>query len=383
MTYIPDIAPLLGGRLIIDLGALIANYRQLVRLALPGTAGVTIKADAYGLGLEPIAKALWQAGATDFFVAVAAEGVTLKKLLPDAQVFVLHGVTPMSVRLVQKAGLIPCLGSPQMLTLWRAFGNGAPCALHIDTGMTRLGLSLDEAKTCATNDLDGLNPVLLMTHFACADSAEHPKNTAQIDSFNAAKALFPQLKTSLQNSAGLFLGDRAASDVARLGIALYGGEAVNDLANPMKPVVTVQARIMHVRNVKKGDTISYGATHTFERDSRVAVASIGYADGYHRALSGSGVALRQDGSSGAYGYIAGETVPLVGRVTMDQTMFDVTDLPHDAVQADDFIELFGPHIAFDDAARTAGTIGYELLTSLGQRYGRHYLEPQQNLLGGA
>jgi alanine racemase len=262
-----------------------------------------------------------------------------------------------------------------MIALWRAHAGEAPCGLHVDTGMNRLGLTGDELNTLAQNGSQGLNAVLLMSHFACADTPDHPKNTSQIESFNAAKSLFPQLKTSLQNSAGAYLGSRAKSDIARLGIALYGGEAVNDVANPMLPVATAEARIMMVRHAKAGETVSYGATHVLTRDSRIAIASIGYADGYHRALSGSGVALRNLVHPCGHGFIAGQKVPILGRVTMDQTMFDVTDLPEGSVKTDDWIELFGPNIALDDAARAAGTIGYELLTSLGGRYHRAYVNP--------
>ena len=364
---------LAGGRLTIDLGALVANYRLLAARSAPAEAGVTIKADAYGLGMDRVAPVLWDAGARSFFVAIASEGVALKRLLPKATVYLLHGVTPASVEAVRDAGLVPSLGSPLAVKLWREAGNGQPCALHVDTAMNRLGLTLDEASALASDGMDGLNATLLMTHFACADDPDHSKNTSQIDSFNAAKALFPLQKTSLQNSAGIFLGTRAVSDVTRMGIALYGGEAVNDVVNPMRVVVTAQARVMHVRTAKAGETVSYGATVTLARDTRIAVTSVGYADGFHRAGSGAGVPLRRTGIAGGNGFIAGGRVPIIGRITMDQTMFDVTDLPDGAVNADDWIELFGPNIALDEAARAAGTIGYELLTGLGRRYARRYV----------
>lgn len=365
-------ASVAGGRLAIDLAALAANYAHLAALAAPAEAAVTIKADAYGLGMAQCAPALWRAGVRRFFVATAAEGVALRAILPDAMIHVLHGVTPENARHFVRHRLIPMLGAPEMIALWRAEGDGAPCGLHVDTGMNRLGLTLGEAARLAAEGLAGLDAVLLMTHFACADDPAHPKNTSQIDSFNAAKALFPNMKTSLQNSAGVFLGARAQSDVVRLGIALYGGEAVNDVPNPMRPVVTAEARIMMVRQAKAGETISYGATETLQRDTRIAVCSVGYADGFHRAGSGAGVALRQTGRPGGRGFIAGRSVPILGRVTMDQTMFDVTDLPDGAAKAGGFIELFGPNIALDNAARAAGTIGYELLTGLGRRYHRTY-----------
>ena len=364
-------AALSGGRLTIDLGALAANYNFLSAQVAPAEAAVTIKADAYGLGMVECAPVFWAAGARSFFVALASEGTALRTMLPNATIYVLHGATAANAAILRDQNIVPVLGSPEMIALWRESGNGAPCALHVDTGMNRLGLTLDEAKALAAEGLCGLNAVLLMTHFACADDPDHPKNILQIDSFNVAKALFPQLKTSIQNSAGAFLGVRARSDIARLGIALYGGEAVNDVANPMQPVVTAEAQVMMVRSAKAGETVSYGATETLTRDTKIAVCSLGYADGYHRAISGTGVALRQTGRPAGYGFIASHKVPILGRVTMDQTMFDVTDVPY--VKAGDYIELFGTNIALDDAARAAGTIGYELLTSLGRRYHRVYV----------
>jgi alanine racemase len=363
-------AALSGGRLTIDLSALAANYRYLSDQVAPAEAAVTIKADAYGLGMAECAPVFWAAGARLFFVALASEGVALRAMLPKADIYVLHGATAANAAILRDQNIIPVLGSPEMISLWRDVGNGAPCALHVDTGMNRLGLTLDETRALAADGLHGLNAVLLMTHFACADEPGNPKNTSQIESFKAAKALFPQLKTSLQNSAGAFLGSRAHSDVARLGIALYGGEAVNNLANPIQPVVTAEAQVMMVRHAKAGETVSYGATQTLIRDTRIAVCSVGYADGYHRAISGTGVALRQTGQRAGHGFIAGHKVPILGRITMDQTMFDVTDVAEGLIKVGDYIELFGPNIPLDDAARAAGTIGYELLTSLGRRYHR-------------
>ncbi len=366
-------AALAGGRLTIDLCALAANYRYLATKIAPAEAGVTIKANAYGLGMAECAPVFWAAGARSFFVALASEGLALRAILPNANIYVLHGVTGANALVLRDQKIIPVLGTTEMIDMWRAKGGGAPCALHVNTGMNRLGLTMDEAKALATTGLRGLNAVLLMTHFACADDPDHPKNRSQIESFNAAKALFPSLKTSLQNSAGAFLGALAHSDVARLGIALYGGEAVNDVANPMQSVVTVEAEVMMVRHAKAEETVSYGATQTLACDTRIAVCSVGYADGYHRALSGTGVAMRETGRLAGLGFIAGYKVPILGRVTMDQTMFDVTDVPEGLVKAGDFVELFGPDITLDDAARAAGTIGYELLTSLGRRYHRVYV----------
>jgi alanine racemase len=187
-------------------------------------------------------------------------------------------------------------------------------------------------------------------------------------------AAFEGVEASLSASAGIFLGADYHFDLTRPGIALYGGEAVNGVANPMRPVATTEARILQIRSAKAGETVSYGGSHRLSRDSRLAVASVGYADGYMRNLSGAGVPLRTSVQPGASGFIAGHRVPVLGRITMDLTIFDVTDLPHGAISAGDYIELFGHNMALDEVARAAGTIGYELLTALGLRYERRYLD---------
>jgi alanine racemase len=212
-----------------------------------------------------------------------------------------------------------------------------------------------------------------MSHLACGDDPKHPMNLYQLQRFREVTAAFEGIPASLANSGGVFLGEDYHFDLTRPGIAVYGGEAVSGAVNPMKPVVTAEARILQVRTVPSGDTASYGATVRFTRDSRIATVAIGYADGYHRSVSGGGVTLRQATPSGAQGFLHGKTVPHVGRVTMDLSLFDVTDLPEKAVRAGDYIELFGRNVAIDDVARAGGTIGYELLTSLGHRYCRNYV----------
>ncbi|MDH4413005.1 MAG: alanine racemase C-terminal domain-containing protein, partial [Rhizobium sp.] len=219
-----------------------------------------------------------------------------------------------------------------------------------------------------------LDPVLVMSHLACGDDPSSPMNRQQLEKFQAVSAAFEGVESSLSASAGIFLGSDYHFDLTRPGIALYGGEAVNGAKNPMQPVVKAEARILQVREAKAGESVSYGATHVLSRDSRLAIASVGYADGYLRNLSGSGIPLRQTGLPGAQGVIGGRPVPVVGRVTMDQTVFDMTDLAPNSVRAGDYIELIGPSMPLDDVARAGGTIGYEMLTGLGLRYERLYLE---------
>ncbi len=275
--------------------------------------------------------------------------------------------------------LVPIVNSEEQLAVYMSAiseRGDHPCVLHVDTGMNRLGLSVDEALALANDPARpaSFSPVLVMSHLAAADSPDHPLNARQLAAFRAVSAAYEGIPASLANSAGIHLGPDYHFDLTRPGIATYGGECVNDVANPMRPVVTAEARIVQVRQAKAGETASYGATAVLARDTVIAIASVGYADGYLRAQSATGVPLRQTGIGGGVGFLHGQRVPVLGRVTMDLTLFDVTDLPAGSVRAGDYIELFGSNIRVDDAARAAGTIGYEMLTSLGLRYERRYIE---------
>lgn len=357
-------------RLTIDLGAIEANWHTMRALSGAATCGAAVKGNAYGTGMARVAPRLHAAGCRDFFVADTNEGAALRRLLPDAAIHVLSGAFDGSMANLLDHKLIPILNSPGQVSEWLASCTDRPYALHVDTGMNRLGLSLDEAKIFASGGSPA--PTLLMSHFACADDSAHPLNALQIERFAQIRRLFPESRASLANSAGIHLGDPAHFDLTRPGIALYGGEAVNGQPNPMQPVARAETRILIVRDAKAGETVSYGAAARLARDSRIAVCGIGYADGFHRAGSSAGVPLRDARPDGAAGAIAGHRVPLVGRVTMDLVMFDVTDVPEDAARPGDWVELFGSKITLDDAARAAGTVGYEFLTSLGNRYARTY-----------
>lgn len=366
---------LAGGRLTIDLGAIVANWRDLDVRSRPGRAAAVVKADAYGLGADRVVPALAEAGCDTFFVALPAEGVAVRRLAPDARVFVLCGVWQWSVATMRDAGLIPVLSSSDQIGLWAKAGQGAPCAIHVDTGMNRLGLAVDEALALAGDRglRAQLNIVHVMSHFACADTPNHRLNRWQAESFQRVAGAFQSDESSLSNSGGVLAGGALGYQLTRPGIALYGGAARADAPNPMRAVVTLEARIVQVRHARAGDTVSYGATQRLARDTRIAIASVGYADGYPRCGSGTGVPLRDVVPDGMCGAVGGQCVPLLGRVTMDLTCFDVTDVA-DAALTDGWIELVGPTIALDEAARACGTIGYEILTRLGQRYGRRYVE---------
>ncbi|SCB14954.1 alanine racemase [Rhizobium hainanense] len=370
-----------GLRLTVDLGALVENWRDLARRSGKARTSAVVKADAYGLGIEDIGETLYAAGARDFFVATADEGATLRLYAPEARIFVLSGIWPGLERRFFENDLVPVIASEEQLTFWMSvlseYGD-YPCALQVDTGFNRLGLPMDDAIALA-DDVSrpaSFAPVLVMSHLACGDDPSNAMNKQQLEAFRKVSNAFEGIEASLANSAGIFLGSDYHFDLTRPGIATYGGEAVPGMANPMRPVATAEARIIQTRSVKSGETVGYGRALQLTRDSRLAIVSAGYADGYMRSQSSGGVPLRQTGIAGGHGFVAGHKVPVAGRITMDLTIFDVTDLPDNLVRAGDYIELFGNNISVDEAARSAGTIGYEMLTSMGLRHERRYISEE-------
>lgn len=367
-------------RLTIDLQALTDNWRDLAQRSGRARTGAVLKADAYGLGIEDCGTALYHAGARDLFVAAATEGETLRPYAPEARIFVLSGIWPGQEKTFFDNDLVPVLASEEQLAFWMsvlAERGDHPCALQVDTGFNRLGLSVAEALELA-GDVSrpaSFSPVLLLSHLHSSDLSSADSNRVQLEAFRKVSHAFDGIEASLSASAGIFLGPEYHFDLTRPGIALYGGQAAGEIGNPMRPVATAEARILQVRSALAGETVSYGGSHRLTRDSRLAIAAVGYADGYLRALSGAGIPLRQAVPSGAFGFVAGQRVPVVGRVTMDLTIFDVTDVTSTAVRAGDYIELFGPNMPLEEVANAGGTIGYELLTGLGLRYERRYVEP--------
>lgn len=360
--------------LTVDLGAIVANWRDLRARHAGGAVAAVVKADGYGLGAAPVARALRDAGCRHFFVAHLAEGLALREALgPGPMIAVLGGFAPGAG---EGAGLVPVLnGLPDVAAhaaAAREAGRRAPAILHLDTGMGRLGLDAREQAALAEDPaalLAGLDLLFVMTHLACADEPGHPLNAAQARRFaEAALRIAPGVPRSLANSSGIFLGAGFASDLARPGSALYGVNPSPGRPNPMRQVVRLEAPVLQVREIPAGATVGYGAAWTAPRPSRIATVAAGYADGYLRALSGQGAV------GWAVGHPAGRPVPLVGRVSMDLLTFDVTDLP--GVAPGDMVELIGPRPGCtpDDLAARAGTIGYEILTSLrGARCRRAYV----------
>jgi alanine racemase len=356
----------------IDLAALARNYRVLARAAAPGECGAVVKANAYGLGVAPVARALEAAGCRHFFVAKPAEGVELRALLPDTEIFVLEGLAGSRREALLAARLTPVLGSLAELEAW---GRAGPAAVQIDTGMSRLGLSaadIDSLKSpgrdaaaaaggSAGNAATQVDIRYVMTHFACAEEPAHALNDRQLAAFATLRKFWPDARTSLGNSAALLSGERYASDLARPGVALYGSNPFADRPSPVEPVVTVQGRILQLREIEAGTSVGYDATFVAKRRTRLAVVGVGYADGYLRSLSNRGIVV-----------IAGQRVPVAGRVSMDLTCIDVTDIGQNAVVPGDWATLIGGDVPLDEVALLAGTNSYELLTRLGHRLERRY-----------
>jgi alanine racemase len=359
--------------LTIDLDALVANYRRLRDLAAPAECAAVVKADAYGIGMAQAAAALARGGCKTFFVATLAEAKQLRALLPGVTIYVFSGLMPGSAEIYRAHDLRPVLNNAEEIEEWASYcmarSEKLACAVHIDTGMNRLGLSAGEVEhVAASHELwKALTLSLVMSHLACADEPDHPKSEAQRQVFDRLRARLPRAMGSLANSAGILLGPDFTYDLVRPGIALYGGHPRREGENPFQPVVHLKGRILQLRAVAAGETIGYGATRTTERPSRVAVVSVGYADGFFRALS------TKDGEAGFRAYAGPHPAPVLGRVSMDLITVDVSDVPEPFSRRGAWVELIGPNVPARDMAHHAGTIDYEVLTNLGRRALRRYL----------
>jgi alanine racemase len=359
--------------LTINLAALRANWDALNRLSGRAECSGVIKANAYGLGLDQITRALVAQGCKTFFVATLSEARAVRGVDAGVTIYVLDGLLPGACPQYTGFDLRPCLSSLQEVREWAAWcdvvGMRLRAAVHIDTGINRLGLPASEVELLAGEErglLDQFELSLVMSHLACADELESPHNRTQLERFKAMKAKLPQVPASLANSGGTLLGRDFHFDLVRPGIALYGGRVFDRNPNPMQWVVQLQARILQVKEVEAGLHIGYGATYRTERPSRVATLACGYADGFLRALSGP------SGKPGPVGFIGEHPVPVVGRVSMDLITVDVTDVPLNLAQRGAWVEVLGARTTIDDLTDRAGTIGYELLTRLGQRVLRVY-----------
>ncbi|MCB8881620.1 alanine racemase [Acidisoma cellulosilytica] len=356
------------GYLTIDLGALARNYARLVAMAAPAEVSAVVKADAYGLGAARVAEALAEAGCRHFFVAHAGEAIALRPHLPDdARLVVLNGLLPGAEAAVAAAHCIPVINSFAQLARWRAQakieGQRLPALLQFDTGMSRLGFSPSDriALHADIQNSPEIEILYVMSHLASADEPDSAQNQAQLDEMRKVAAEFAPLPLCFANSGGVLMGADYHGALARPGIALYGGAPHAGSANPMEPVVSLSIAVVQTHTVPAGAAVGYSGTHVTTGETRLATLAAGYADGLRRSLSSRGAV-----------YLQGQRLPIVGRVSMDSMTVDISDLPEGALDLGSLVEVIGPHQTLEMLAEDAGTIAYEILTSLGHRYRRDY-----------
>jgi alanine racemase len=359
-----------GAVLTVDLGAIRDNYRMLRTKAAGAVCSAVLKADAYGLGAARVASVLAAEGCRHFFVAHLDEAISLRPHVPNrADIFVLHGPLPGTEHEFVDHRLIPVLNSLPQIYGWRQLAQklnrNLPAVVQFDSGMSRMGLAIDEldALSSDADALRGIDLRYVMSHLACAESQHHPMNAIQLQNFNAGRKRLPACGASLANSSGIFLGSEFHYDLVRPGAALYGIAPVVGAANPMRPVVRLQGRIIQTRTIQLGDRVGYGLTYRAANRRCIATVSVGYADGWLRSLANRGTAL-----------IAGTPVPLVGAVSMDTITVDVTGIGPAHILPGACVDLISATQTVDVVAAQAGTIGYEILTNLGSRYHRLYAD---------
>ncbi|WP_408872317.1 alanine racemase [Gluconobacter roseus] len=358
-----------GARLTVDLDAIASNYRYLQNCVGSASCAAVVKADAYGLGIARVAPVLERAGAKDFFVAHVDEGIRLRSVVSkDARITVLHGPRPNAAGACAYYGLRPVLNSLEQIAVWRDAAEQAraplEAALQVDSGMSRFGLSQADLEALREDEglVDGLDVSLVMSHLACADTPDHPANPSQKARLLEMSAQLPAAPLSLSASSGIFLGSDYHLDMVRPGAALYGLAPNQNGPNPLSPVVRLQAHILQIRDLLPGEGVGYGLTYRPTMPRRIATVAVGYADGFSRHEAGQGCAWFED-----------FCLPLLGRVSMDSLIVDISDVPDGKLGPDMMVDLIGPRRSVDDVAAAAGTIGYEVLTSLGHRFHREYV----------
>ncbi|MGV2111458.1 alanine racemase [Agrobacterium salinitolerans] len=360
-----------SGQLTIDLGALRDNYLSLAALAPASQTAAVVKADAYGLGADIVSQTLFEAGCRNFFVAHIDEALALRiRLSAEAQIFVLNGLQPGNETSCAAMAITPVLNSLEQIAQWsghaRKLGKTLTAAVQIDTGMCRLGLSPGELEILSAEPqlLDGIEIAFVMSHLACADEPDHASNAAQLAVMRKAATAFPETPVCFSNSGGIFLGIDYHNALLRPGIALYGGAPSAANPNPMKPVVRLDLAVIQTRTVPAGSLVGYGGSFTASGPTRLATIAAGYADGLPRSLSNRGAA-----------WYNGVRLPIAGRVSMDSIILDISALPEGALTQGSLVQMIGPDQTLEDIAEDAGTIAYEILTGLGRRYRRSYIQP--------
>ncbi|WCJ65665.1 alanine racemase [Agrobacterium tumefaciens] len=360
-----------SGHLTIDLGALRDNYLTLAAMAPASQTAAVVKADAYGLGADIVSQTLFEAGCRNFFVAHIDEALALRlRLSAEARIFVLNGLQPGNETSCAAMAVTPVLNSLEQIAQWsghaRKLGKMLTAAVQIDTGMCRLGLSPEELEILSAQQqlLDGIEITFVMSHLACADEPDHVSNAAQLAVMRKAATAFPETPVCFSNSGGIFLGIDYHNALLRPGIALYGGAPSAAGPNPMKPVVRLDLAVIQTRTVPAGSLVGYGGSFTASGPTRLATIAAGYADGLPRSLSNRGAA-----------WYNGVRLPIAGRVSMDSIILDISALPEGTLTQGSLVQMIGPAQTLEDIAEDAGTIAYEILTGLGRRYRRSYIQP--------
>ena len=360
-----------SGHLTIDLGALRDNYLTLAGMAPASQTAAVVKADAYGLGADVVSQTLFEAGCRNFFVAHIDEALALRlRLSAEARIFVLNGLQPGNETSCAAMAITPVLNSLEQIAQWsahaRELGKTLTAAVQIDTGMCRLGLSPEELEILSAQPqlLDGIEIAFVMSHLACADEPDHVSNAAQLAVMRKAATAFPETPVCFSNSGGIFLGNDYHNALLRPGIALYGGAPSAAGPNPMKPVVRLDVAVIQTRTVPAGSLVGYGGSFTASVPTRLATIAAGYADGLPRSLSNRGAA-----------WYNGVRLPIAGRISMDSIILDISALPEGALTQGSLVQMIGPDQTLEDIANDAGTIAYEILTGLGRRYRRSYIQP--------
>jgi alanine racemase len=351
----------------IDLDAIAANWRLLRDRHPAGAVAGVVKADGYGLGAREIAARLYREGCRHFLTASLDEALTIRAIVPRAMLATLNGLLSGAAAEYAARDILPVLGSLGEIDSWsaqaRRAGRTLPALLHVDTGMSRLGLDSGELAGLRAHRsrLDGVKLHYVMTHLVSSEVSDDPANARQLRRFAEACTTFRGVPRSIANSSGMFLGPDYMADLARPGAAVYGINPTPGRPNPMRSAVRLLAPVLQIREIAAGETVGYNGTWRAARPSRIATVGVGYADGWRRAQSGRGAA-----------YFDGRPVPLVGRVSMDLTTYDVTGRPE--IGPGSTLELIGPSVPVDAVAEAAMTNGYEVLTSLGRRFARTYRE---------
>lgn len=342
----------------IDLNNLVYNYKLAQQLASYSKVSCVVKANAYGLGAVQVSKALYQAGCRDFYVAYLEEAMQIAPNLDQSNIYILSSNTTDELSESVKLGFIPVLNTTDAVSRYKKLGDHLSCVVNFDTGMTRAGLNMSDADML---DVVGLDVRYIVSHLACADEPDHPLNAEQLSYVKRLQAQFQNIPISFANSSGIFLGKDYLFNQVRPGSMLYGINPTPHTINPMKHVATIKAKVLQIRTLDKARTVSYGAKYLAADGAKIATIGCGYADGYHRFASFNSNC-----------YFQGIELPIVGTITMDMMMVDVSKLSDDLLAKLDYVELLNHHFTVDDLAKKAKTIGYEVLTSLGNRFNRIY-----------